>query len=77
MSIKHFPSKWDENRTQDNDSCGSVSNLLILGPAELDHALRSGVRNFDLTKDGVAIVGQNNAAHGVEQHLQHGLGTET
>ena len=29
-----------------------------------------------LTKDSVAIVGQNNAAHRVEQHLEHGLGSK-
>ncbi len=29
-----------------------------------------------LSENGVAIVGEDNAAHRVEQHLEHGLGSE-
>lgn len=32
--------------------------------------------NFNLAEDGVAVVGEDNAAHRVKQHLEHGLGTE-
>jgi len=31
----------------------------------------------DLTQDGVAVVGHDDTAHGVHQHLEHGLGAET
>jgi hypothetical protein len=48
-----------------------------LCPAELDHALGCRVRDFDLAEDRVAVVGEDDAAHGVEQHLQHGLRVET
>jgi hypothetical protein len=34
------------------------------------------VGDLDLSEDGVAVVGEDDAAHGVEQHLQHGLGAE-
>ena len=29
-----------------------------------------------LSEDGVTVVGQHDAAHWVEEHLQHGLGSE-
>ena len=29
-----------------------------------------------LSENGVAIVGQHDAAHGVEEHLEHGLGAQ-
>jgi hypothetical protein len=47
-----------------------------LCPAELNHALGRRVRDFNLSQDGMAVVGEDNAAHGVEQHLQHGFGAE-
>ena len=30
-----------------------------------------------LSENGVAIVGQHDAAHGVEEHLKHALGSES
>ena len=63
--------------TQDNDGCCAITDLLVLCSAELDHALCCGVCDFDFTEDGVAIVGENDTAHGVEQHLQHSLGAQT
>jgi hypothetical protein len=30
--------------------------------------------DFDFSQDSVAVVGEDDAAHGVEQHLEHGLG---
>jgi hypothetical protein len=39
--------------------------------------LAAGVGDFNLAEDGVTVVGQDDAAHGVQQHLQHGLGAET
>jgi hypothetical protein len=32
--------------------------------------------NINLSEDGVAVVGEDDAAHGVEQDLQHGLGAK-
>jgi hypothetical protein len=32
--------------------------------------------DFDFSEDSVAVVGEDDTAHGIEQHLQHGLGTE-
>ena len=62
--------------TQDNDSCCAITDLLVLCSAELDHALRCGVCDFDFTEDSVAIVGEDDTAHRVEQHLQHSLGAQ-
>lgn len=33
--------------------------------------------NGDFAQDGVSVVGHDDAAHGVHEHLEHGLGTET
>ena len=33
--------------------------------------------NSDFSEDGISVVGHHNAAHGVHQHLEHGLGPET
>lgn len=55
---------------------GSVSDLFVLDSGELNHALGGRVLDVDLTKDGVAVVGHDDSAHGVEQHFEHGLGTE-
>ncbi len=64
-------------RTQDDDGGGTVTDFLVLCAAELDHALGGRVGNLNLAEDSVAVVGEDDAAHGVEQHLEHGLGTET
>jgi hypothetical protein len=48
-----------------------------LCPAQLNHALGRRVRDFDFSQDGMTVVGEHNTTHGVEQHLQHGLGAET
>lgn len=58
--------------TEDDDARGSVANLLVLRAGQLQHALGRRVRHVDLAEDGVAIVRDDNAAHGVQEHLQHG-----
>lgn len=45
-------------RTEDDDTGGAVSDLLVLGPRELDHALGCRVGDLDLAQDGVAVVGE-------------------
>ena len=64
-------------RTKNDDAGGTVADLLVLCSAELDHALRGRVSDLNLSQDSVAVVGQDNTAHGVEQHLEHGLGAQT
>ena len=43
-------------RTEDDDTRRSVADLLVLGPRELDHALRCRVGDFNLAQDRVAVV---------------------
>lgn len=45
-------------RTENDDTGGAVSDLLVLSPRELDHALGRRVGDFDLAQDGVAVVGE-------------------
>lgn len=47
-------------------------HLLVLRAAQLDDGLGGGVADVDLAQDGVAVVGQHDAAVCVQQHLQHG-----
>ena len=62
--------------TKNDNCCGTVTNFFVLCPAELDHALGCGVRHLDLAENSMAVVGEDNTAHGVEEHLEHGLGAE-
>merc|ERR1719400_256577 len=52
---------------------GSIS---ILSPCDLNHGLGSGVLHSDLPKNGIAVVGHHDPAHGVHQHLEHGPGAK-
>mmetsp|Transcript_12217 Transcript_12217/g.44570 ORF Transcript_12217/g.44570 Transcript_12217/m.44570 type:complete len:463 (+) Transcript_12217:1730-3118(+) len=56
---------------QDDHGGGAVAHFLILSPAELDHGLGRGMAHVDLAQDGVAIVGEHNAAGRIQQHLEH------
>lgn len=55
---------------------GGSTHLLVLGAAELDDGLGSRVADVNLAQDGVAVVGQHDAAVGVQQHFQHGAGPQ-
>ncbi|PPQ83710.1 hypothetical protein CVT25_006144 [Psilocybe cyanescens] len=46
-------------RTENNDTGGTIAALFVLGPAELDHLLRGGVRDVDLAQDSVTVVRQS------------------
>lgn len=63
--------------TKNNDSRSTIANFLVLCSAKLNHALGGRVGDFDFSEDGMAVVCENDAAHGVEQHLKHGLGAKT
>mmetsp|Transcript_4469 Transcript_4469/g.8701 ORF Transcript_4469/g.8701 Transcript_4469/m.8701 type:complete len:232 (+) Transcript_4469:1081-1776(+) len=55
---------------------GAVAHLLVLGAGELDHGFGAGVADVHLPEDAVAVVGEDDAAHGVQKHFEHGAGTE-
>lgn len=61
---------------QDDDRRGTVADLLVLGPAQLDHGLGRRLADVDLAEDAVAVVGDDDAAHGIEEHLEHRARTE-
>lgn len=63
--------------TQDDHARRSISDLLILRPRELDHRLGRRVSDVDFSENCMSIIREQDAAHGVQNHLQHGLGTET
>jgi len=69
--------KIQRKATNDVDRGGAITDLLILGPRELNHALGRWVGHVNLSEDGISIVGQHDATHGIKQHLEHGLGSKT
>ncbi len=70
--------RLSENFTSKDDDRGcTVTDFLVLGSAEFDHGLGSGMCDFDFTEDSVSIVGEEDTAHGVEDHFEHGFGTKT
>jgi len=71
VALEEGVSDLEELSSEDDDGSGTITDLLILGTAELDHTLGSGVRDIDFTKNSVSIVGQNNSTHGVQDHLEH------
>ena len=54
-----------------------MQNFNYLSSCDLDHGFSCRMLDSDLAQDGVAVVGHDDAAHGVHQHLKHGLGAET
>ena len=37
---------------------------------------QGGIQGAYLSENGVSVIGKDNAAHWVEEHLKHGLGSE-
>ena len=61
----------------DNDGRGgSVSDFVVLGLCDLNHHLCCRVLDIHLFEDGNAIVGDDNIADGVDEHLVHALWTK-
>ena len=81
-----FLSHPDDTMSKKNDDRkdivivgGGIAGVLAAKAlsAKLDHTLGGGMRHLDLSQNSMAVVGEDYTTHGVEQHLQHGLGTET
>mmetsp|Transcript_3485 Transcript_3485/g.12225 ORF Transcript_3485/g.12225 Transcript_3485/m.12225 type:complete len:490 (+) Transcript_3485:1839-3308(+) len=61
---------------EDDDRGGSVPDLLVLGSAELDHALGGWMGHVDLAQNGVPVVREHDATVRVQKHLKHASGTQ-
>ena len=61
---------------EDHRGGGAVAAFLVLGLGDLDDHLRTRVLDVDLLEDGHTIVGDDDVAHGVHEHLVHPLGPE-
>lgn len=53
--------KWvwmrgDGGRTKDDDTRGTIADLFVLCPRELDHVLGGRVSDVDFSQDSVAVV---------------------
>eukprot|EP01137_Pigoraptor_chileana_P019540 Opistho-2@80702 len=62
---EHLAGKNDNRR-------GSVADLLVLCPADLNHRLCGRVRHVNLAQDGISVVCHDNATHRIHEHFEHG-----
>jgi hypothetical protein len=76
VSLQQGLGQGEHLATQDDDGGGSVAYFLVLCTRQLDHALCGGVTDVHLSQYTVAVVGDDDAAHGVQQHLKHGAGAQ-
>ncbi len=66
-----------EELTRDDDGGGgTVANFVFLGLADLDDHVRGGVVDIHLFEDGDTVVGDDDRAAGVDEHLVHALRTK-
>jgi len=54
-----------------------VRHVRYLCPRELDHAFGCRMGDLNLSQDSMAVVGEHNTTHGIQQHLQHSLRAQT
>ena len=66
----------EELAGEDDAGGGSVPDLGILGLGDLDEHLGSGVLDVHLLQDGHTVVGDDDVADGVDEHLVHSPGAE-
>jgi hypothetical protein len=57
--------------TKDDDTCRSVSDLLVLRPRQLNHRLGGWVGDINLSKDSMSIIRQPSKLACL--HLFHGI----
>ena len=60
----------------DDGGGGAVPALVVLGLGDLDYHLGRRVLHVYLLEYGHAVVGDDDVAHGVDQHLVHSLGSQ-
>jgi len=68
--------KKSKTRTNNDNGSSSIANLLILSARKLNHTLSSRMDNINLPQNSITIVGEDNTAHGIKEHLEHGLGPQ-
>ena len=59
--------------SKDDDRCGTITDFLILSSCEFNHRFGSWMLDINFSEDGVTIVGKDNTAHWVKEHLKHTL----
>ena len=69
---------WPEGRpTKYYHGRRAISDFFVLCSAELDHALRGWVGDLDFSQYRMTIIREYDAAHWIEEHLQHCLRAQT
>jgi hypothetical protein len=67
--LAEYHTEYDHRRSP-------IPDFLILRPTQFNHALSRRMGNFDFSKNCVAIIRENNSAHGIEKHLKHSFGAK-
>mmetsp|Transcript_23900 Transcript_23900/g.53550 ORF Transcript_23900/g.53550 Transcript_23900/m.53550 type:complete len:226 (+) Transcript_23900:1115-1792(+) len=76
LSVKEGFCNMQQFSREDDDRSRSISNLFVLRSTEFNHALGSRMLHVNFSENGMAIVGHHDSSHGIQQHLQHRLGTQ-
>ena len=66
----------EELAGEDDAGCGTVPDLGVLGLGDLDEHLGGGVLHVHLFQDCHTVVGDDDVADGVDEHLVHSPGAE-
>ena len=65
-----------DSTSQNNNTCGSISNFVILGGRELDEESSGLMMNFHLFKDSGSVISNDDFSIWGDKHLVHTLWSE-
>lgn len=74
--LDEFISSLQELSSQNNDRCGTISDLSILDLRKLTENFSSWMSDLQLLKDGGSIICDGNVSDIVDEHLIKSLRTE-
>ena len=74
--IQKFLSLLKDGTSEDNNTCSSITNFVILGGRQLDKKSGGLVMNFHLLQDGGTIVGDDDFTIWADKHLVHTFWSE-
>jgi len=74
--LKEAFDSCEDFTSKDDDRGGTITDFFVLGSGQLDHTLGGWMLDINFSQDSVAIIGQDNTTHWVEEHLKHALWSE-
>ena len=74
--VEEFLGLVEEGASKDDDTGGSITDLIVLRLGELDEETSSLVLNLHLLNDCGTVIGNDNITVGADEHLVHSLGAK-